>query len=78
MMSRRKRPVQLQPSTPEGQLVYTTDEVAVLLKVKREMVQDWLKNGRLPGFRVGRHWRIRQASLMAFIEEAEAQQKKTL
>ena len=75
-MAERRRPEPQQPNQTGGDLVYTTDEIAALLKVKRETVQDWLKSGRLVGFRVGRHWRVRRVVLEAFIQEAEGKQKK--
>jgi excisionase family DNA binding protein len=70
-MPRRKRvPTGASPA-PEFGVVYTTDEVAALLKVTRETVQDWLKSGRLRGFRAGRQWRVRQSALEDFVRETE-------
>jgi excisionase family DNA binding protein len=50
-----------------GQL-YTTDEVAKLLRVSQRTVQDWIRSGSLPAVRYGRLLRIRQADLAAFGE----------
>ena len=50
-----------------GQL-YTTDEVARLLKVSQRTVQDWIRSGTLTAVRYGRLLRIRQADLAAFGE----------
>ena len=50
-----------------GQL-YTTDEVAKLLRVSQRTVQDWIRSGELAAIRYGRLLRIRQADLAAFGE----------
>ena len=48
--------------------LYTTDEVAELLKVSQRTVQDWIRSGTLTAVRYGRLLRIRQADLQAFGE----------
>jgi excisionase family DNA binding protein len=48
--------------------LYTTDEVAKLLKVSQRTVQDWIRGGELTAVRYGRLLRIRQADLAAFGE----------
>ena len=55
---------------PVGQL-YTTDEVAKLLKVSQRTVQDWIRSGTLTAVRYGRLLRIRQADLASFGEVLE-------
>jgi excisionase family DNA binding protein len=52
---------------PVGQL-YTTDEVAQLLRVSQRTVQVWIRDGMLTAVRYGRLLRIRQADLAAFGE----------
>jgi excisionase family DNA binding protein len=52
---------------PMGQL-YTTDEVAKLLRVSQRTVQDWIRSGALTAVRYGRLLRIRQVDLVAFGE----------
>ena len=52
---------------PVGQL-YTTDEVAKLLRVSQRTVQEWIRSGTLTAVRYGRLLRIRQADLAAFGE----------
>lgn len=49
-------------------VVYTTEEVAKMLKVSQRTVQDWIRGGTLPAVRYGRLLRIRQADLVAFGE----------
>ena len=52
-------------ATVVGQL-FTTQEVATLLRVSQRTVQDWIREGALPAMRYGRLLRIRQADLAAF------------
>jgi excisionase family DNA binding protein len=52
---------------PVGQL-YTTDEVAKLLRVSQRTVQVWIRDGSLTAVRYGRLLRVRQADLAAFGE----------
>ena len=48
--------------------LYTTGEVAGLLKVSQRTVQDWIRSGSLTAIRYGRLLRVRQADLVAFGE----------
>ena len=52
---------------PVGSL-YTTDEVAQLLRVSQRTVQVWIRSGALTAVRYGRLLRVRQADLVAFGE----------
>lgn len=61
--------------TVESSLVgplYTTDEVAKLLRVSQRTVQEWIRSGSLTAVRYGRLLRIRQADLAAFGEVVPA------
>jgi excisionase family DNA binding protein len=48
--------------------LYTTAEVAKLLRVNQRTVQEWIRAGALPALRYGRVLRIRQADLVTFGE----------
>jgi excisionase family DNA binding protein len=48
--------------------LYTTAEVAELLRVHQRTIQQWVHTGMLPARRYGRVWRIRQADLATFGE----------
>ena len=48
--------------------LYTTAEVAKLLRVHQRTVQEWIRAGMLPAVRYGRLLRIRQADLATFGE----------
>ena len=55
--------------TPERLL--TLEEVAERLAVSRKMVYDWIRDGRMPGVKMGRLWRVKESSLDAFIDSLE-------
>jgi excisionase family DNA binding protein len=46
--------------------IYTTAEVARLLRVHQRTVQEWIRVGMLPAVRYGRLLRIRQTDLATF------------
>ena len=48
--------------------LYTTGEVAKLLRVHPRTVQEWIRSGTLTAVRYGKLLRIRQADLAAFGE----------
>jgi len=60
--------------------IYTVQEVAALMKVKPRTVMEWLKIGRLGGFKLtdapGSEWRITEANVQRFIEERTDQALK--
>jgi excisionase family DNA binding protein len=64
----RKRTV-LPEATSIG-LLYTTDEVAQLLKVTTRAVQKWIREGKLPAVKYGRVWRVRAEALHQFGRES--------
>jgi len=45
----------------------TPEQVADRLAVTPKAVRQWLREGKLPGLRLGRLWRVRPADLDAFI-----------
>ena len=49
-------------------MLYTTGEVAKLLRVHPRTIQEWIKNGTLTAVRYGKLIRIRQADLASFGE----------
>ena len=59
--------------------LYTTMEVAKMLRVSQRTVEDWIRNRELTAVRYGRQIRIREADVVAFGEvlgprPAEAQE----
>jgi len=52
-------------------LVYTVDEVAVLLGLSRGLTYDLVRAGTIPGERVGRRWIIPRSRLDAWLAGVE-------
>jgi excisionase family DNA binding protein len=50
--------------------LFTTQEVAEIFRVSQRTVEKWVSAGVLPGKRIGRVFRVRQADLEAFGEVA--------
>jgi excisionase family DNA binding protein len=53
----------------------TVEEVAKLLKVPISWVYEHTRSrapGRIPGFRLGKYWRFREADVLAWIERQRA------
>lgn len=49
----------------------TVDEVAEQLRLTPTVTRRWLQQGKLPGLKIGREWRIDEKDLEKFIEEAK-------
>lgn len=47
--------------------LYTTNEVAKILKIDRRNVYRYVKDGRLRASKIGGEWRVSQDDLKAFI-----------
>lgn len=59
----------------------TPKEASEILKVKSRTISKWLKEGKLPGFKLGKgkrgEWRISRQALSMFLEErANASQRR--
>ena len=50
------------------EVVYTPKEVAEQLKLPLKTVLNYLRTAKLPGFKVGKHWRVRASALEAFMK----------
>jgi excisionase family DNA binding protein len=61
-----KRKTAILPEATEIGRVYTTQEVAELLKVTQRTVRDWIQSGKLPAMQYGRVLRIRAEDLAKF------------
>ena len=48
--------------------IYTPEEIAEILKVEPDTIRRYLRDGKLKGFKVGNHWRIKEEDLQEFIE----------
>jgi excisionase family DNA binding protein len=58
--------------TPGDGAIYTTKEVAAMLKVSRRAVQWLIKSRRLKAVRLGNGYRVRQQSIDEFFTRQEA------
>ncbi len=51
--------------------MYSTEDVAALLNIEMQTCYKWLREGRIKAMKLaGSLWRVREADLMAFIEES--------
>jgi excisionase family DNA binding protein len=55
----------MDPSTHEE--VLTLEEAAERLKIAPKTMRDWLRTGRMPGFKAGKLWRVRASDIDAVI-----------
>ncbi len=50
------------------QILLTPSDVAKRLQMNERTVTQWLRKGRLRGFKIGKEWRVSDVDLDAFIE----------
>ena len=50
------------------QILLTPFDVAKRLQMNERTVTQWLRNGHLRGFKIGKEWRVSEFDLDAFIE----------
>lgn len=55
---------------------YTPAEVAEILKVKRQTVYTWIREGRLNASHVGRTRRISEEDLNKFVNQRDTQREE--
>ncbi len=55
-------------NTPELKF-YTTTEVAELLKMNVQVISRKLKYGEIPGYKIGKDWRIKESDLIQWLEK---------
>jgi len=48
--------------------IYTTEEIAEIMKVSEDTVRRWLRKGKLQGFKTDRVWRVSEKQLNEMIE----------
>jgi excisionase family DNA binding protein len=58
-------------------VLYTAAEVADLLRLNQQVVQRKLQAGEIPGYRIGREWRVEQSQLMDWLEQHSNQRRVT-
>lgn len=50
--------------------LYTIEEIAEILKVTTRTVYNYIKSGSLKALKMGKYWRVTEAALLEFIEDA--------
>ncbi len=50
-------------------VLYTAAEVAELLRLNHQVVQRKLQAGDIPGYRIGRDWRVEHSQLLGWLEK---------
>ncbi len=49
--------------------IMTVSEVADYLKISEVTTYKFVQEGKIPGFKIGRHWRVKRSDLAEFIEK---------
>lgn len=49
----------------------TAEEVAKYMRLPQSTVYKLVQEGKLPGFKVGRHWRFRQETIAKWVQDQE-------
>ncbi len=48
---------------------YTTTEIAELLKMNVQVIARKLQYGEIPGYKIGKDWRVKETDLLAWLEK---------
>ncbi len=51
-----------------GEKIYGAEKLAKFFGVTKETAREWCKKGKLPGFKIGKEWKVRVADLQKMIE----------
>ena len=49
--------------------LYTAAEVADVLRLNHQVVQRKLQSGEIPGYRIGKEWRVEKSQLLEWLED---------
>lgn len=63
---------------PDDLVFYTAAEVAAMLRLHLQVVQRKLQAGEIPGYRIGREWRVERAQLLGWLERYSNQHERKL
>ncbi|MGC9599410.1 MAG: helix-turn-helix domain-containing protein [Minisyncoccia bacterium] len=56
--------------------IYDAEKLARFFGVTKKTVWDWCKRGKLPGFKIGKQWKVRVADLQKMIDRKIRHQKE--
>lgn len=48
--------------------IYDAEKLARFFGVTKKTIWDWCKHGKLPGFKIGKQWKVRVADLQRMID----------
>lgn len=51
--------------------ILTIEEVSSYLKIPKQTLYFWAREGFIPAMKVGKHWRFKKTSIDTWIEEKE-------
>jgi excisionase family DNA binding protein len=57
--------------------LFSVEETAERLGMSKYTISDWIKAGRLKGFKIGKFWRVKESDLQAFIDNPPPLQRGT-
>ncbi len=57
--------------THDPEAILTLSDVAGYLKISPSTAWRWCKQGRIPGFQIGRSWRVKQCDLDILINQSK-------
>lgn len=55
----------------DPEAILTLSDVAGYLKISPSTAWRWCKQGRIPGFQIGRSWRVKQCDLDILINQSK-------
>lgn len=63
---------------PDELTFYTAEEVADLLRLNHQVVQRKLQAGEIPGYKLGREWRVERVQLLEWLDRFSNQRQRPL
>ena len=64
--------------SPNKEKIYSTTELAKFFSVSEKTIWEWCKKGRLPGFKIGKEWKVRVSDLNKIISNKINSKKRDL
>lgn len=61
---------------PGKEAIYNAEKLAKFFGVTKKTVQGWCKRGKLPGFKIGKQWKVRVADLQRMIDRKVKKSKE--
>ena len=55
-------------SVPKKNTIYDATKLAKFFGVTKKTIWSWCKRGKLPGFKIGKEWKVRVADLQKMID----------